>query len=96
MTKIARRIATAGVSAALAGAALLATGGSALAATDHLDTRTPAHAAVTEKAMAPAARPAHHPDAWIAGQLAMVTPWISDQLTLFAPSHDTSRARHSN
>lgn len=89
MTKLIRRTAIAGAATVLAGAALLATGGSALAATDHLDARTPARVVATEHARTLAARGTHEaarPDAWIAGQLEMVSPWISDQLTLFAPT----------
>lgn len=86
MIKLIRRTATMGVSAVLAGAALLAAGGSAVAAPDHLDARTPAHAAVVVDAKAHTAH--HHgatrPDPWIAGQLTMIDPWISDQLALFA------------
>ncbi|MFG2881865.1 hypothetical protein ACGFYV_05985 [Streptomyces sp. NPDC048297] len=91
MTKLIRRTALAGASTVLAGAALLATGGSALAATDHLGTHTPAKVVATGNVRTPAAHHTHthksaRPDAWIAGQLEMVSPWISDQLARFVPT----------
>jgi hypothetical protein len=89
MTKLIRRTVLAGASTVLAGAALLATGGSALAATDHLPAHTPTKVVATVDAQTVAARSTHQtarPDAWIAGQLEMVTPWISDQLAQFAPT----------
>ncbi|MEV6833700.1 hypothetical protein AB0N17_04115 [Streptomyces sp. NPDC051133] len=88
MTKLIRRTATMGVSAVLTGAALLAVGGSAVAAPDHLDARTPAHAAVVVDAEAHTAHHKHgatRPDPWIAGQLTMADPWIADQLTMADP-----------
>jgi hypothetical protein len=89
MTKLIRRTALAGASTVLAGAALLAGGGNALAATDHLDAHTPAKVVATADARTLAAHDIHRsarPDAWISGQLEMVTPWITDQLTQFAHS----------
>ncbi|MEU9480895.1 hypothetical protein [Streptomyces sp. NPDC048191] len=69
MKKIMWRISRAGISAVLVGGALLAAGGSATAATSQADARV-AH---------------HHPDPWVAGQLAMFDPWITDQLAMFDP-----------
>jgi hypothetical protein len=100
MNKLTRRIATAGVSVALVGGTLLAGGGSASAATSQVDGHTPAQAAAVGDAKAFVDHRGQHspgsdwhadrgdgrPDLWIAGQLTIVDPWITDQLTLFASS----------
>lgn len=94
--KLTRRIAMAGVSAAIAGGAVLATGGAATAATTTAPERVPAqHTAVragTHCHGHGTARQAADP--WIAGQLAtfypsaahrlaVFDPWVKDQLATF-------------
>ncbi|MEU2556095.1 hypothetical protein ACF1GY_15950 [Streptomyces sp. NPDC014684] len=95
MSKLIRRCAVTGVSAAAAVGALITMGGPASAATN----------AQASPASVPAAATAHHPsgqaaghrqpDAWVAGQLAqfcpaaahslaIYDPWVKDQIAQFS------------
>ncbi|MFE2102295.1 hypothetical protein [Streptomyces sp. NPDC059468] len=103
MKKIMWRISSAGISAVLAGGALLAAGGSATAAT--YKANEPTKVVVGESQNRPGGgsrsddyrhageqRGAHDlPDPWVAGQLTVFNPWIADQLATFAPSDDVVR-----
>jgi hypothetical protein len=99
MKKLMRRIATTGVSAAVAGGAVFATGGSAMAASPQTPGRLPGRtAAVATGHSYSHHRTAHlHVDPWVAGQLAMFEPaaakrlavydpWVEDQLAQFYPA----------
>ncbi|MGW9032254.1 hypothetical protein ACWGQ5_51395 [Streptomyces sp. NPDC055722] len=100
MNKRMRRIATTGVGAAVVAGALLATGGSAMAATPQTAGHTPAATTVVNTGHRSFPRSiAHQRTApWVADQLAMFyppaakrsamsDPWIQDQLALIAPAH---------
>ncbi|MFJ9867480.1 hypothetical protein [Streptomyces sp. NPDC101165] len=103
MKRIMWRISSAGISAVFVGGALLAAGGSATAATSKVDERTkvvvsdgqnrPGHGSRNDGyGYAGEQRKAHDlTDSWVAGQLAMLSPWISDQLALFVPSDNVVR-----
>lgn len=100
MNKLTWRIPTAGVSAALAGGALLATGSSATAATAQTQEHTYLRAAAVEgrggavlhgydRRVNQSQAASNRPDAWIAGQLAAAATHscIADQLALCASHH---------
>lgn len=92
MKRFMRRIATVGVSVAIAGGALFATGSSAIAATPPASGHIPTHVAVAEGAGAghddrfvgEPGNPKSRIDPWIQDQLEMSDPWIMDQLVLFS------------
>ncbi|WP_055489120.1 hypothetical protein [Streptomyces sp. TP-A0356] len=99
MKKLMRRIAITGVSAAVAGGALLATGGSAMAAAPRMAKDAPARTPVvdTSHRFSPHRTSHKRIDPWVADQLAMFyptaakrqamfDPWIKDQLAQFAPA----------
>ncbi|MER6982752.1 hypothetical protein [Streptomyces carpinensis] len=99
MKKLMRLVATLGVSATVAGGALLATSGSATAATAqtvrHVHTQT---AAASTGHCGTQGHGAHRgPDPWIMDQLkmfepaaakrvAVFDPWVKDQLAMFPPT----------
>ncbi|MEU0598234.1 hypothetical protein ABZ484_08245 [Streptomyces sp. NPDC006393] len=92
MKKLMRRIATAGVSATVAGGALLAAGGSATAATAHTARDVPAGITTVNTGSGHGCRHHHNsnlthrlPDAWVAGQLAMFEPAAAKRLAVFDP-----------
>ncbi|MEU1408612.1 hypothetical protein ABZ471_41125 [Streptomyces sp. NPDC005728] len=88
MKKPMRRIATASVSAAFVGGTLLATGGSAAAATLPDGGLTPARVVVTADTdtigLDDGQVVKNHLDPWVQGQLLAFDPWIQHQLALFA------------
>ncbi|MCX4411290.1 MULTISPECIES: hypothetical protein [unclassified Streptomyces] len=88
MKKLMRRIATASVSAVFVGGTLLATGGSATAATLPDGGLTPARVVVTADtkttSLDSGQAAQHRLDPWVQGQLLAFNPWIQDQLALFA------------
>ncbi|GGN64670.1 hypothetical protein GCM10011579_034360 [Streptomyces albiflavescens] len=92
MNKLMRRISTASVSAVFVAGTLLATGGSAAAATFPDGGLTPARVVVTADtttiSLDGGQVAKHRPDPWIQGQLQALNLWIRDQLALFAHHDD--------
>ncbi|MFJ5532954.1 hypothetical protein [Streptomyces sp. NPDC093261] len=100
MKKLTWRIATTGIACLAVGGTLLATGGSATAATPQTVGHTSALTTTTAHTSHHSAEhcAGHRPvDPWIADQLALFgptaakrptapDPWIADQLALFAPT----------
>ncbi|MET8957788.1 hypothetical protein ACWEQN_47545 [Streptomyces sp. NPDC004129] len=96
--KLTRWIASAGVCAAIAGAIVVAGGGSAMAATPRAGEHRAEHRALSATAAVESHGTARQPtDPWIAGQLAafypsaahrlaVFDPWIKDQLALSCAS----------
>ncbi|MFF0793818.1 hypothetical protein [Streptomyces spiralis] len=99
MKKPMRVIAALGVSATFAGGALLATGGSAMAATSQTAQHVHAQTAVAYAGHGSHQDHAAHrrPDPWVMDQLKMLEPgaatrvavfdpWVKDQLAMFPPT----------
>ncbi|GGN59911.1 hypothetical protein GCM10011579_024530 [Streptomyces albiflavescens] len=95
MEKLMRRMATASVSAVFVAGTLLATGGSAAAATVPDSGLIPARVVVTADTTTisldggQAAK--HRLDPWVQDQLLAFSPWIRDQLALLAHYDDLGR-----
>ncbi|GHD93293.1 hypothetical protein GCM10010508_49400 [Streptomyces naganishii JCM 4654] len=93
-----RRLVTVGLPAVAAGGLLLASGGSATAATTPATTAPATTVPAATSHHSSPRHPAHeHIDPWVAGQLeefepalakraAVFDPWVKDQLALFPPT----------
>jgi hypothetical protein len=92
MKKLMRPIATASVSAVFVGGTLLATGGSAAAATLPDSGAAPARVVVTADtttiSLDGGQVAKHRPNPWVQRQLLAFSPWIRDQVALFAHYDD--------